>query len=178
LFTFHFRRTMAISAEERAMPSSSVLDCRDLRSSKPPLHVNVNCETSSASFVCICAACDGENRPPVERNENVTSIGRNCGTKQSTDTYTICQVRRHCTAASAWLVAGDSIFDATEYMAQHPGGIDAILRKAGGVVDCTEDLQFHSRRGRNMWQKCMVGKLVPCATSQGVASIRPWWQLW
>jgi nitrate reductase (NAD(P)H) len=95
-----------------------------------------------------------------------------------TRTFTICQVRRHCTADSAWIVAGDSIFDATQYMAQHPGGVDAILRKAGGTVDCTEDLQFHSRSGKKMWQKYLVGKLVPCTVTQGSSLSRPWWQLW
>lgn len=166
---------MAISAEEREMPSSSVFDCRDSRSAKPPLHVKYG--RSSASFACrTCTACEVENR--LEQECNVIPGARNFGRKEPTETYTICQVRRHCTAESAWLVAGDAIFDATEYMAHHPGGVDAILRKAGGVVDCTEDLLFHSRSGRMMWQKYMVGKLVPCTSKQGVVSTRPWWQLW
>jgi cytochrome b involved in lipid metabolism len=78
--------------------------------------------------------------------------------------YTICQVRHHCTADSAWLVVGDTIYDASSYLSRHPGGAESILRKSGGRVDCTVDFEFHSKKARGMWKKHKVGKLRPCSS--------------
>lgn len=79
-----------------------------------------------------------------------------------TRTYTMCQLRRHNTPASAWILVGNTIYDATPYIQSHPGGMTAILRKSGGAADCTDDLRFHSKRAQKEWRKFKVGILVPC----------------
>ena len=76
--------------------------------------------------------------------------------------FTMCQVRRHCTRESAWLVVGKDIYDATEYIARHPGGETSILKRAGGARDCSVDFQFHSKRGQKLWREYLVGRLVDC----------------
>eukprot|EP00560_Eucampia_antarctica_P009914 CAMPEP_0197831652 /NCGR_PEP_ID=MMETSP1437-20131217/11393_1 /TAXON_ID=49252 ORGANISM="Eucampia antarctica, Strain CCMP1452" /NCGR_SAMPLE_ID=MMETSP1437 /ASSEMBLY_ACC=CAM_ASM_001096 /LENGTH=191 /DNA_ID=CAMNT_0043434663 /DNA_START=133 /DNA_END=705 /DNA_ORIENTATION=+ len=65
--------------------------------------------------------------------------------------FTPCQIRRHCNDTSAWLVGDDTIYDATEYMNIHPGGRLSILRKAGGIKDCSVDIAFHSKKAQKMW---------------------------
>ena len=79
-----------------------------------------------------------------------------------TRTYTTCQLRRHNTPSSAWILVGNTIYDATPYIRSHPGGMEAILRKSGGAADCRDDLQFHSKRAQKEWRKFKVGTLVPC----------------
>ena len=119
---------------------------------------STGCNDCSRKMTCAALSCSGS---------------RGC---KSSRCYTRCQVRRHNSAESAWLVAGDSIYDATEYLQHHPGGKASILKKAGGLVDCTEDLRFHSRSGRHMWQKYYVGKLIPCVESE--KERRQWWEFW
>jgi len=96
--------------------------------------------------------------------------------------YTRCQVKRHNTEESAWILVGDTIYDATPILRSHPGGADCILRKAGGVKDCTMDLQFHSKRGRESWKQYKVGKLVECGVAIPPGSAgpgdKPWWVFW
>mmetsp|Transcript_19404 Transcript_19404/g.34066 ORF Transcript_19404/g.34066 Transcript_19404/m.34066 type:complete len:181 (+) Transcript_19404:67-609(+) len=82
--------------------------------------------------------------------------------KERPNTYTMCQLRRHNHADSAWILCGDTIYDATSYIRRHPGGLNAILRKTGGAVDCTEDLRFHSKRAQKEWRKFKVGTLRHC----------------
>mmetsp|Transcript_7322 Transcript_7322/g.16626 ORF Transcript_7322/g.16626 Transcript_7322/m.16626 type:complete len:181 (-) Transcript_7322:141-683(-) len=77
--------------------------------------------------------------------------------------YTPCQVRRHACRESAWLLVGDTIYDATTYISRHPGGEQSILKKSGGVCDCSIDFNFHSKRARKMWRDFEVGKLCPCS---------------
>jgi hypothetical protein len=142
------------------------------RTPKAPLHLS--CEACSSCFSAASASACGEC---TEKGSVRPTPGlyRACGGNASGG-YTLCEVRRHCTAESAWLVAGDDIYDATEYLKsdQHPGGQVSILKKAGGAVDCTEDFRFHSRGGRKMWQKYHVGKLVPCKELE----YRQWWMFW
>jgi hypothetical protein len=105
------------------------------------------------------------------------------GKDDKTGSYTMCQVRRHNHTESAWLVAGDTIYDVTSYMNSHPGGVDSILRKAGGAQDCSKDLLFHSREGIKAWKKYKVGKLRDCKCDQEDSAvdeemIQQWWMAW
>lgn len=82
---------------------------------------------------------------------------------QSDETYyTMCQVARHDHADSCWLLVGDTIYDATSYIAKHPGGKTSIIKKSGGKVDCSVDFDFHSKNARRMWKKYKVGKVYRC----------------
>jgi Cytochrome b5-like Heme/Steroid binding domain len=121
----------------------------------------------------------GEHLPPVEKRF-----------------YTKCQVRRHNHAGSVWLVAGDKIYNATPYLACHPAGEAAILRKSGGVIDVTRDLEFHSSAGKKLFRSLEIGRLVPCpggdhctnATSPSLLvqdkpieqqpGVSYWWEFW
>jgi cytochrome b involved in lipid metabolism len=74
-------------------------------------------------------------------------------------TYTMSKLRRHNDAESAWFLVGRTIYDVTSYVRSHPGGMETILRKSGGVADCTEDFRFHSKRAQNEWRRHKVGIL-------------------
>jgi hypothetical protein len=124
---------------------------------------NKNCDSCQAKGPVSCIPCVGTGRSPGPF-------------------YTLCQVRRHNHEGSAWLVAGESIYDATTQLDRHPAGAECILRKAGGAQDCTDDLNFHSKRGQQMFKKCFVGKLRKCACngSSGRSEIekKQWWMIW
>ena len=100
---------------------------------------------------CFCSGGSADCNPFSSSSENTS--------------YTMCQVSRHCTVDSAWLVVGDTIYDATFYISRHPGGSESILKKSGGRVDCTVDFDFHSKKAQAMWRKHKVGKLRPCVST-------------
>jgi cytochrome b involved in lipid metabolism len=74
--------------------------------------------------------------------------------------YTLNEVRTHNTMESAWVLVGDTIYDVTSYVSDHPGGTASILNKCGGIVDCTRDFDFHSKRARKEWKRHKVGILL------------------
>ena len=77
--------------------------------------------------------------------------------------YTLCEIRRHRTAGSAWLIKGRYVYDVTKMVPAHPGGDYSILRHAGAQkLDCTEDFNFHSRKGQKIWDRYKIGVVVPC----------------
>lgn len=69
------------------------------------------------------------------------------------------EVAKHNTAESCWLVAGEKVFDVTEFVRLHPAGPVAILKRAGGCADCTQDYKFHSKGARAQWKHYQVGVL-------------------
>ena len=38
---------------------------------------------------------------------------------------------RHCTAADLWLVVAGRVYDVTDFVDEHPGGVDAIMKRPG-----------------------------------------------
>jgi hypothetical protein len=83
------------------------------------------------------------------------------GLVQKWPTITREEVAKHSTADSLWIVVGDSVYDITSVVDRHPGGKGALLKRGGGVKDCTEDLMFHSRATRREAQKYKIGELSP-----------------
>lgn len=76
--------------------------------------------------------------------------------------FTPCQIRRHNTRSSAWIIVGSVVYDATSYLKHHPGGIQSILKKSGYAADCTEDMAFHSHRARKLLKRFRIGVVKPC----------------
>uniref|UniRef100_A0A7S0K957 Cytochrome b5 heme-binding domain-containing protein n=1 Tax=Leptocylindrus aporus TaxID=1398097 RepID=A0A7S0K957_9STRA len=110
-----------------------------------------------------CAICKSElvtshSKPffvNTRRKRKLRTVPEQC--------YTMCQVRRHNTRESAWLVADGVIYDATPFLSRHPGGERSILKYSGGVKDCSEDLNYHSKNARNfLWPKFRIGVVVDC----------------
>ncbi len=100
--------------------------------------------------------------------ELLNSLLVTLGLSKSWPTYTIDDVRLHDCDASMWLVAGKSIYDVTNFVNDHPGGPSAIVKRAGGVRDCTQDLQFHSKAARKEWRKYKIGEVGKVTTGTAV----------
>jgi cytochrome b involved in lipid metabolism len=102
----------------------------------------------------------------------------NGNTNNTLHYYTRFEIQRHNTEASAWIVAGDNIYDVTDYVEHHPGGKYSLMKKIGGGVDCTKDLMFHSKSGQNHWKKYLVGKITKSPSKNGHTVEREWWKFW
>ena len=92
--------------------------------------------------------------------------------------YTRAEIRRHNTEASAWIVAGEDIYDVTDYIEHHPGGKYSIMKKIGGVVDCTQDLMYHSKSGQKYWKQFLVGKVTRTLSKNKLPVEKEWWKFW
>jgi cytochrome b involved in lipid metabolism len=92
--------------------------------------------------------------------------------------YTRSEIERHNTETSAWIVAGDDIYDVTDYIEHHPGGKYSIMKKIGGVKDCTQDLLFHSKSGQKYWKQFLVGKVTKNPSRNRLPVEKEWWKFW
>lgn len=131
------------------------------------------CCRDTCDNVSSCISCQKKQNaitmPRLVSSSNLLSLissicsGESPENNSTQNTYTMCQLKRHNHAESAWILVGDTIYDATPYIRSHPGGTATILRKSGGAADCTEDMRFHSGRAQKEWRRFKVGTLVPCS---------------
>lgn len=92
--------------------------------------------------------------------------------------YTRAEIKQHSTEASAWIVAGENVYDVTDYIEHHPGGKYSIMKKTGGAVDCTRDLKFHSKSGQKYWDQFLIGKVTKIPSKNGLPVEKEWWRFW
>ncbi|KAK4522560.1 hypothetical protein GAYE_PCTG10G0450 [Galdieria yellowstonensis] len=69
------------------------------------------------------------------------------------------EVSKHCSRNDVWIVVEKKVYAVTDFLEDHPGGEDAILKVAGR--DATEDFHGvgHSSLAWNMLQNYLVGFL-------------------
>mmetsp|Transcript_17726 Transcript_17726/g.35377 ORF Transcript_17726/g.35377 Transcript_17726/m.35377 type:complete len:219 (+) Transcript_17726:263-919(+) len=81
-----------------------------------------------------------------------------------------CELRRHDNINSAWLLIDKNIYDVTDYIEKHPGGRKSILKYSGGVKNCREDMNFHSKSAIKMLKAYKIGKISVCPGEVGSPS--------
>mmetsp|Transcript_97811 Transcript_97811/g.276691 ORF Transcript_97811/g.276691 Transcript_97811/m.276691 type:complete len:128 (-) Transcript_97811:221-604(-) len=72
--------------------------------------------------------------------------------------FTMDDIRQHRSADDCWVVAHGKVYDATPYISSHPGGVGAILNRAG-CMDASRDYDFHLKAGREMWARHYIGRV-------------------
>jgi len=78
--------------------------------------------------------------------------------------FTMEEIRKHNTEHDCWIIVNDRVYDATEYLEEHPGGADSIVINAG--EDATEDfVAIHSMKATKMLEKYYIGDLDKSAAA-------------
>jgi nitrate reductase (NAD(P)H) len=72
--------------------------------------------------------------------------------------YTLAEVEKHNTQEDVWIIINNKVYDCTEYLDLHPGGVDSIMINGG--ADATEDfVAIHSTKATKMLEKYYIGDL-------------------
>jgi len=83
--------------------------------------------------------------------------------------FTMTQVGQHNTNGDVWIVVRNRVFDCTEYLQYHPGGIESIIINGG--QDATDEfIAIHSKRATKMLSRYYIGDLVEEADEGSVVS--------
>lgn len=79
------------------------------------------------------------------------------------------EVRKHCSAQSAWIVLSGYVYDITEFLALHPGGQEVIIAAAG--KDATKVWSsIHKQEWLNQYlqPRWRLGKIATCEVGCGL----------
>jgi len=78
--------------------------------------------------------------------------------KEGRKLITMEEVQKHNTEEDVWIVVNDKVYDCTEYLELHPGGVDSIIISAG--ADASEDfVAIHSTKATKMLDRFYIGDL-------------------
>lgn len=70
--------------------------------------------------------------------------------------FTLSEIAKHNEEEDVWIIVNDRVYDCTEYLELHPGGVDSILINGG--ADSTEDfVAIHSIKATKMLEKYYIG---------------------
>lgn len=152
----------------KAAMAAAKADTAALPQPSGTLEAKADMADADGAMVCdACEYCDDLCRWAACKacNEKEERIKARPAPRPGCGRFTTCQLRRHCTKSDVWLAAHGVVYDATEILEEHPGGVRSILRHAG--QDCTEDFDFHSKAARGLWKDLKIGTLVHCPKDGG-----------
>ena len=91
-------------------------------------------------------------------------VGTGYGGKDGS--YTAADVAKHKTQDDLWLIIDGNVYDVTEYVDEHPGGVASIMKNAGG--DATKGFHGpqHPSRVMDIVDEYKIGTLVTRETSK------------
>jgi nitrate reductase (NAD(P)H) len=96
-----------------------------------------------------------EEAPPPAKKDGETKI------------YTMEEIDQHNTNEDVWIVVSNRVYDCTEYLELHPGGVDSITINAG--ADATEDfVAIHSMKATKMLEKYYIGDVDPASVKKDI----------
>lgn len=64
--------------------------------------------------------------------------------------YTYDEVAKHNKPDDCWLIIGDHVYNATDYINEHPGGPIVLSTRAGKIVTVGFDQASHSKHAREV----------------------------
>lgn len=70
------------------------------------------------------------------------------------------EVSEHSHYESCWLVVKDKVYDVTQFMHEHPGGLDIVMENAGRDATITFDDKGHSGMAYKLLSKYYIGDLI------------------
>ena len=72
--------------------------------------------------------------------------------------FSVEDISQHRTRESCWVVMKDSVYDLTEFLEQHPGGPETILKRAGGEdASHAFDAVGHSNHAKSLLKSHRIG---------------------
>ena len=76
--------------------------------------------------------------------------------------YTIDEVSKHNIETDCWIIINNIVYNVTEFLNQHPGGVSSIARN--GRAGCDVTIAFeqigHSNRANNLLKSMEIGRLI------------------
>ncbi|CAH4035246.1 cytochrome b5-like [Pieris brassicae] len=95
--------------------------------------------------------------------------------KQEVKLFTREELKKRNTREDCILIIHNEVYDVTEFLEEHPGGLEVLLELAG--QDATEPFEdvSHSSDARALMKKYKIGGLVEADRTQAKAAFAPQW---
>ena len=81
--------------------------------------------------------------------------------------WSVSEVARHCHPHDLWLIVDGKVYDVSEFVDEHPGGVDALLKRPG--QDNTDGFHGpqHPEKVHQLIGEFYIGTVQPQAAGEG-----------
>ncbi|KAA0199141.1 hypothetical protein HAZT_HAZT000067 [Hyalella azteca] len=69
------------------------------------------------------------------------------------------EVKKHCNQQDCWIIIDRQVYDVTQYLAEHPGGVDVILEYGGRDATAAFLQKGHSADAEEILSSYLIGSL-------------------
>lgn len=76
--------------------------------------------------------------------------------------YSSCEMRRHQTPRSCWVLVDGDVYDVTDLLGAHPGGAQVLLEAAQKGKDCASVIANHPPAARQVLTNYRLGRFYYC----------------
>lgn len=154
----HHRTTSAPNIRTNAHHCDACIGCNDVCA-------NVACFFCSEKKYQLKATFP--DSPPTTRRE--TSSPSHLVVHDDSDnyvhtqrTYSSCELKRHRSLRSCWVVVSGEVYDITDLLSVHPGGLQVLLQAAQQGQDCAPIIEEHPLSARRVLSNYRLGEFYVC----------------
>ncbi|GAB9473384.1 hypothetical protein Gpo141_00010535 [Globisporangium polare] len=76
--------------------------------------------------------------------------------------YSSCELKRHRSLRSCWVVVSGAVYDITDLLSVHPGGLQVLLQAAQQGADCASIMEEHPASARRVLSNYRLGEYYEC----------------
>lgn len=76
--------------------------------------------------------------------------------------YSSCELKRHRSLRSCWVVVSGEVHDITDLLSVHPGGLQVLLQAAQQGADCASIMEEHPPSARRVLSNYRLGEYYEC----------------
>lgn len=102
-----------------------------------------------------------------------TNINTNSNPAPVNYTLTAALISQHNTASDCWVTGGNTVYNVTNYIYQHPGGSSRIIPYCGSDIQSAFDAQGHSANASQILAGLEIGVVGQAVSAQNVNPSTP-----
>lgn len=93
--------------------------------------------------------------------------------KRDVPTYTWEEIKKHNSDTDCWVVLYDSVLDVTEFLNEHPGGLDPLVDQAGCDITNSFESIGHTSTALAKSKSFIVGRVDSASKKTGPTTAAP-----
>lgn len=100
--------------------------------------------------------------PATQQRQSAHNEGENDNYVHMERKYSSCELKRHRSLRSCWVVVSGTVYNITDLLSVHPGGLQVLLQAAQQGADCASIMEEHPASARRVLSDYRLGEYYEC----------------
>lgn len=100
--------------------------------------------------------------PATQQPQSAHNEGESDNYVHTERKYSSCELKHHRSLRSCWIVVSGAVYDITDLLSVHPGGLQVLLQAAQQGADCASIMEEHPASARRVLSNYRLGEYYEC----------------